>query len=160
MSPAGAKDHFGRRGILSVTSSSNNCQGSLVNWDKIHMTVLPTKNLRIEALSGPIYGTIEVRTGNVTNTQRTPEFHFAASVTQNDNTGGLQVDQNVPGSTTSTFTLSVAPSPVSPISYCAVVNITVVIPVDATAPFYDGELAFVTKSMDVKATGDLDKLSI
>jgi hypothetical protein len=160
LSSVGGKDHFSRRGILSVSSSSNSCQGSLVNWNKALMAVLPTKNLKIETLEGPIYGTIEVRTGDVTNTQRMPEVYFSASVTQNDNTAGLQLNQNAPGSTISTFTLSVAPLPASPVPYCSFVNITVVIPVDATAPYYDGELEFVTEYMDVKTTTNIGQLSI
>ncbi|KAG0374677.1 hypothetical protein BGX24_010097 [Mortierella sp. AD032] len=160
MPPAGGNVHFSRRDILSVPSSSNKCEGSLVNWDKAHMTVLPTKNLEIQIPPGPVYGTIEVRTGDVTNIQQMPEVHFTASVTENDNAGGLQLNQNAPGSTTSTFTLSVAPILDSSIPFCAVVHITVIIPIDATAPYYDGELTFVAKHMDVKVTSDLGQLKI
>lgn len=88
-----------------------------------------------------------------------PEVHFAASVTQNVATGGLQLRQSASGSTTSTYTLSVVPLPADSIPYCADVIITVAIPVDAVVSYYAGELAFVTEYVDVKTTSDFGRLS-
>lgn len=157
--PSGGKGHFDRRDVLQVFTSPNQCGGSLVDWNKAHTAVPPTKNLKIEVLDGSIYGTIEVRTGDVANAQRMPEIRFAAYVTENDATGGLKLEQSVPGNTTSTFTLSVAPLTKGTIPYCAIVNITVIIPVDATTPYYDDDLAFVTQFVDVKTTSNLSRLS-